>query len=198
MVEKLRTKIGNRRANHSGTGPKFNDETISKRNNKNGANPKCRLCNEYNETIDQIVSGCPVLAKSKFMQRHDQAALYMQWKICKAFSLPVVDKWYNHNPETVVSNGQVTLLWDMQVHTEKEIKANKPDIIIKDHINNTCQLIDMTVPSDRNVSIKEVKKYSKYKDLEIEISKMWKMKTITNSCCHRCAWSYKEWNEIKH
>ena len=103
----------------------------------------------------------------------------MHWKICKAFILPVTENWYNHNPETVISNDQVTLIWDMQVHTDKEIKANKPDIIIKDHINNTCQLIDMTIPSDRNVSIKEVEKLSKYKDLEIEVSKMWKMKTTT-------------------
>ena len=91
---------------------------------KNRANPKCRLCNEYNETIDHTVSGCPVLVKSEFMQRHDQAASYMHWKICKACSLPVADKWYNHNPETVISNGQVTLILDMQVHTDKEIKAN--------------------------------------------------------------------------
>ena len=84
-----------------------------------------------------------------------------------------------HNPETVVGNDQVTLIWDMQVHTDKEIKANKPDIIIKDHINSTCQLIDMTIPSDRNASIKEVEKFSKYKNLEIEIGKMWKMKVTT-------------------
>ena len=70
-----------------------------------------------------------------------------------------MDKWYNHSPETVVSNDQVTLIWDMQVHTDKEIKANKPDTIIKDHINSTCQLIDMTIPSDRNVSIKEVENF---------------------------------------
>ena len=146
---------------------------------KNGMNPKFQLCNQYNETIDHIVSGCPVLAKSEFMQRHDKAASYIHWKISKAFSLPVADKWYNHSPETVVSNDQVTLIWDMQVHTDKEIKANKPDIIIKDHINSTCQLIDMTIPSDRNVSIKEVEKFSKYKDLEIEIGKMWKMKVTT-------------------
>ena len=145
---------------------------------KNGANPKCRLCNEYNETIDHIVSGCPLLMKSEFMQRQDQAASYMHWKICKSFSLSVADKWYDHNQETVISNGQVILKWDMQVHTDKEIKANKRDIIIKDHINNMCQLIDMTISLDRNASIKEVENFSKYKDLEIEISEMWKMRTI--------------------
>ena len=112
------------------------------------------------------------------MQMHDQAASYMHWKICKAFSLHVADEWYNHNPETVISNGQVTFIWDMQVHADKEIKANKPDIIIKGNINNMCQLVDMTIPSDRNVSTKAIEMFSKYKDLEIEISKMRKMKTI--------------------
>ena len=37
----------------------------------------------------------------------------------------------------------------------------------------------MTIPSDRNISIKEVEKCSEYKDLEIEIGKMWKMKVTT-------------------
>ena len=36
----------------------------------------------------------------------------------------------------------------------------------------------MTVPCDKNVSIKEMEKKSKYKDLEIEIQRMWKMKTV--------------------
>ena len=38
-------------------------------------------------------------------------------------------------------------------------------------------LIDMTVHSDRNVSLKEYERVSKYKDLEIEIQKMWHLKT---------------------
>ena len=37
----------------------------------------------------------------------------------------------------------------------------------------------MSVPSDNNVSAKEFEKLSKYKDLEIEISKMWNVKTNT-------------------
>ena len=41
-------------------------------------------------------------------------------------------------------------------------------------------MIDMSIPSDRNVSIKEVEKLSKYKDFEIEVIKMWEWKTSTS------------------
>ena len=37
----------------------------------------------------------------------------------------------------------------------------------------------MSVSSDSNISAKEFEKLSKYKDLETEIAKMWKMKTKT-------------------
>ena len=40
-------------------------------------------------------------------------------------------------------------------------------------------LIDMADPSDRNTSVKVAEKLSKYKDPEIEIMKMWGLKTIT-------------------
>ena len=36
----------------------------------------------------------------------------------------------------------------------------------------------MAIPSDRNTSVKVAEKLSKYKDLEIEITKMWGLKTI--------------------
>ena len=38
-------------------------------------------------------------------------------------------------------------------------------------------LIDMAVPSDRHTSVKAAEKLSKYKDFEIEIARMWGMKT---------------------
>ena len=39
-------------------------------------------------------------------------------------------------------------------------------------------MIDMDVPSERNVAKKVVGKLTKYKDLEIEIQRMWNLKTI--------------------
>ena len=101
----------------------------------------------------------------------------MHWKILKHYKIKANDKWYEHQPETVTENEKVTILWDMQVHTDKTIKANKPDI--KDKQEKTCMLIDMAIPSDRNTSVRVAEKLSKYKDLEIEITKMWGLKTIT-------------------
>ena len=146
---------------------------------KDGTDPKCRMCNQYEETIDHIVSGCPTLAKTEYIQRHDKAAGYIHWKICKYFQLPTAEKWYEHQPQTVTENNNITVLWDMPINTDREIKANRPDIIIKNREDKTCFMIDMTVPSERNVSIKELEKLSKYKDLEIEITRMWGMKTTT-------------------
>ena len=146
---------------------------------KDGTDPKCRMCNEFEETIDHIVAGCPVFPKTEFIQRHDKAAGYLHWKICKHYHFPAADKWYKHKPEKVTENETATILWDMPVNTDKEIKAKTPDITIKDKKEKTCIMIDMSIPSERNVSIKEVEKLSIYKDLEIEVTKMWEMKTST-------------------
>ena len=39
--------------------------------------------------------------------------------------------------------------------------------------------MDVAVPSDQNISLKEFQKFSKYKDLEIEVTEMWKLMTKT-------------------
>ena len=45
-------------------------------------------------------------------------------------------------------------------------------------MNSTCKLIDMTVPSNKNIALKEIEKKNEYKDLELEIQRMWQMKTV--------------------
>ena len=47
----------------------------------------------------------------------------------------------------------------------------------KDHGNRCYKLIDVSVPSDQNTSTKVTEKISKYKDLEIEITKIRRVKT---------------------
>ena len=87
-------------------------------------------------------------------------------------------------------------MWDMPVNTDRTITANRPDIIIKDSVNSTCKLIDMSIPSDRSIALKEIEKKSKYKDLELEIQRMWQMKTDPCGCS--CTWNNKEGYSRKH
>ena len=144
---------------------------------KDGTNPKCRLCHEYDETIEHITSGCSALAKKEYLERHDKALVYMHCKVCKHYNIAVGSKWYEHKPNTVVEGKDVVILWDMPIHTDKEITANRPDIVIRDKLENKCFFIDVSVPSQCNVGYKETEKLSKYKYLEIEVAKIWKMKT---------------------
>ena len=73
--------------------------------------------------------------------------------------------------------GNVTILWNQQVQTDRTIPNNKPDIIIRDNEKGTCMLIDDAISGDRNMIKKEAEKILKYKDLTIEIQSMWNVKT---------------------
>jgi len=60
--------------------------------------------------------------------------------------------------------------------THREVTANRPDIIIKNKKKKTRTLIDVVIPTDRNVVQKEVEKKLKYNSLGIEIQRMWNLK----------------------
>jgi len=81
-------------------------------------------------------------------------------------------------PKPVCEEGDATVLWNQAGHTDREVTANKPDIIIKNKKEKTCTLIDVAIPADRNVVQKEVEKKLKYKCLSIEIKRMWNLKCM--------------------
>ena len=69
--------------------------------------------------------------------------------------------------------GGVAGCWNEAVHTDIEITANRPDIIIIEE--KTCTLIDVAITADRNVVQKEAEKKLKYKSLCIEILRIWNL-----------------------
>ena len=141
--------------------------------------PKCRLCGYFNKTINHLVSGCPELAKTEYIQCHCKATARMHWKICKEFGTEVKEQWYEHEPMTVTRKDSITILWDMPIHTDRTIPANRPDIVLKNKKGKTCLLIDTTIPLDTNTSVKTTEKLTKCKELEIKVERMWGLNTTT-------------------
>jgi len=68
-------------------------------------------------------------------------------------------------------------LRNQQVQVDRTTPNNKPDIVIRDNEKGTYMLIDVAISGDRNVVKKEAEKILKYKDLTIEIQRMWNVKT---------------------
>jgi hypothetical protein len=62
------------------------------------------------------------------------------------------------------------------VQTDRTIRSNKSDFIIRDNEKGTRTLIDVALSGDRNVIKKEAKKILKYEDLTIETQCMWNVK----------------------
>jgi hypothetical protein len=117
---------------------------------------KCRLCKQHEETIDHLTSVCPILAKSEYLIRHDKVCARLHLSICKPLGIETTDKWYTHITKPVYEKGDVTVLWTQAVHTNREVTANRPDIL-KTKKRKHAQ-IDVAIPADRNVVQKEAEK----------------------------------------
>jgi hypothetical protein len=104
----------------------------------------------------------------------------LHFNICKETGVQLDKKlWYEHVPKSVetIKGGKVTILWNQQVQSDRTVPNNRPDIIVQGNEKGTCMLIDIAISGDRNVIKKEAEKILKYKDLTIEIQRMWKVKT---------------------
>lgn len=96
--------------------------------------------------------------KNEYTNRHNKIATYVPWKICKKHKVKTTERWYDHQPDTVTQNNNVTILWDMTIQTDREIKANRPGIIIQDKKFRKCMPIGIAVPFQKNTTMKIIEK----------------------------------------
>ena len=97
---------------------------------------KCRLCQQFDDTIDHIISAWPIVAKEQYVKRHDRVCAQLHCNMCNETVVQLDKKhWYEHVPKSVEKSqgGNVTILWNQQVQTDRTVPNNKPDIIIRDN-----------------------------------------------------------------
>ena len=78
----------------------------------------------------------------------------------------------------MLENENFKILWDFSIQTDREIRANRPDIIFVDKREQTVMFIDVTIPNDHNIIEKKLEKIEKYTDLGIEIKELWNMQRV--------------------
>ncbi|CAH2015181.1 unnamed protein product [Acanthoscelides obtectus] len=138
---------------------------------------KCRYGCQDSET--HVTGGCQAFAPTDYKERHDIAAKIIHQEL--AYKLKLTEcklQYYKYTPQCVLENDKYKLYWDRTVLTDQYIKQNRPDIIIVDKGAQKVTLIDVAIPNSNNLTYKNNEKVAKYRELEFQIKRQWKMKYV--------------------
>ena len=74
-----------------------------------------------------------------------------------------------HNLAPVLENSTPKLIWDFDIHTDHQISARRPNLIIINKKKRTYKIEDFTIQADYRIKLKECEKKDKYLELIIII-----------------------------
>lgn len=70
------------------------------------------------------------------------------------------------------------ILFDFHIQTDKRKMVNQLDIVVVvNKVDKKAVMIEVTVPNDRNISLRNGEKLEKYKDLREQMERTWGGKT---------------------
>jgi hypothetical protein len=116
----------------------------------------------------------------------------IRFKVCKEIEVKLDNEhWYQHVPklEETIPESKVIILRDQQVHTDRTVSNNKPDVTTSDNEKGTCMPIDTAISGDRNVTKTQAEKILQYKDLATETQDMCNVKTQVMLVTTEGAWT---------
>ena len=66
----------------------------------------------------------------------------VHWKLTRKCNFEAGDKWYEHEPESVLENEDYKILWDFSVQTDVT-EARRPDLVVVNKKRRTCKIVDL-------------------------------------------------------
>ena len=102
----------------------------------------------------------------------------IHWELYKKFKFDHTNKWYMHNPASVLEDETHKLQWDFEIQTDHLISTRRAGLIIINKKKRTSKIVDFAFPTDHRIKSKENEKKDKYIDLDRGLKKLWNMKVM--------------------
>ena len=112
------------------------------------------------------------LAQKEYRQRHDNVARIVHLELCQNFYIVGEVKRYSPKPASAVENDRVKILWDFNTQIDHVIQHGRSDIVVLYKTERKCHLIDITVPRDKRIVLKEQEKLYNYSELRPKLKKI--------------------------
>ena len=105
------------------------------------------------------------------------------WKLCQNYNLQCSETWYDHSPEAVMENDQVSWFWDFRIKKNHHLDHKRPDIVVLEKESRVCQIIDVVCPFDTRIADKKKRTREGRPLLGLKksetTSKMWSCKRVS-------------------
>ena len=125
-----------------------------------------------------MTAECKKLAQKEYKHRHDNIERIVHLELCQKFGLSGEVKWYNHKSASVVLIDRVKVLRDLNIQTDHVIQHRRPDIVVLYKTERKRHLIDIAVPGEKTVRLKEQEKVNNYSELRRGVKKIWNLSEV--------------------
>ena len=123
------------------------------------------------ETLKHILAACSEVSSSLYLSyRHDRIGKVVYEKPIQAEG----EKKPPMKVPQVTKSGTKELWWDKTIVLPNKVNHNRPDLVIWNNKTKECQIIDLNVPLDQNVSTKETEKGNNYITLMCELRQLYR------------------------
>ena len=143
----------------------INTKDLNYRRNK-AQNPtvyidnKCRLCKTSVEDVFHILCSCPKMSSRYYLPlRHDIIAKHIFENLMKKID---PHRKITYSDELIEVTEEKEFFWNVKVKTTKNVKNNRPDLIIWYLNSKECQGVEFSCPGDINVTRKIQEKENTY------------------------------------
>ena len=104
-----------------------------------------------------VVGECCKLAQTEYKGRYDNVARYIHWQLRGKCGLERANDWYEQKPEGVVESENFKILWDFTVQCDRKIEERRTDIVFIGKKDREVVIIDVAIPGDDRVKIRNLR-----------------------------------------
>ena len=134
----------------------------------------CRLCGKQEESVFHIIAACSYLSSNLYLHaRHNPVAKDLYDELVHQLRQNENRSESKREPQTVTRIKNTEIWWDKKVMTQKKIKHDRPDIIMWDKENKHCKIVDVSIPLDTNVKLRERMKRDYYIELIDQLQRIY-------------------------
>ena len=98
------------------------------------------------------------VAQKEYKTKPNWVSKMIHWKLGKKLKFDPTNKWYMRYPAFVREKETHKLLWDFEMQTDHLISARPPDLLIINKRKRTRRIVDIAIPVDNKIKLKENEK----------------------------------------